>query len=221
MNNIVVVDKVSKYYACGDVHALKDVSFKVEHGTITVITGKSGCGKTTLLNILGGLDSPTSGKVMLNGTNISEMHEREMIEFRARNIGFVFQFFNLIEEFTAQENILFPLSVRRIKLDSDYYKKICSILDIDGLLLKYPTQLSGGERQRIAIARSLIMRPTVVLMDEPTGNLDEQNKEKVKSLIVDLCNNFGQSFVIVTHDLELARFGNNIITMRDGIIVNL
>ncbi len=218
MNPIIVVEHLSKHYPNGNVWALNDISFEIPSGTIATVTGKSGCGKTTLLNMLGGLDKPTSGTVLLNSYDISQMNERQLLDFRPTNIGFVFQFFNLLEELTSEENILFPAAIRKKQVDDDYYKTICDIMDIQRILPKHPTQLSGGERQRVAIARALIMQPAVVLMDEPTGNLDEENKSRVCKLISDLNIQLGQTFVIVTHDSDLASFGKTQIFMRDGKI---
>ena len=218
MNPIIVVEHLRKHYPNGNVLALNDVSFEIPSGIIVTVTGKSGCGKTTLLNMLGGLDKPTSGKVVINSCDITQMNERHLMDFRATNIGFVFQFFNLLEELTSEENILFPAAIRKRKVDDDYYKKICDLMDIQRILPKHPAQLSGGENQRVAIARALIMQPAVVLMDEPTGHLDEENKLRVSTLISELNEQLGQTFIIVTHDPELAALGSFRIVMRDGKI---
>ena len=189
-------------------------------GSVTAVMGKSGCGKTTLLNLIGGLDVPDSGRVTIDGTDISAMPENELSRFRADNIGFVFQFFNLIPELTAEENVIFPLMIRGVKPDAEYLKNISEVLELGELSSRLPSQLSGGQQQRVAIARAILHKPKLLLMDEPTGNLDEENSAKIGKLIGRLRGDLGITVFYVTHDGDMAKIADRVIGMSDGRIVS-
>ena len=182
MNELISLKNVSKSYN-GNFNVLKSINICIEANSITSIIGKSGCGKTTLLNIIGGLDLPTNGQVIVNGVNITDLPEHSLNKFRSKNIGFVFQFFNLIPELTVKENILFPAAIQKRKIEKDWIDYLIKITGLDKHLTKIPAQLSGGEQQRVAIIRALVGHPIIVLMDEPTGNLDEENTHIVCGLI--------------------------------------
>ena len=209
---------LNKEYHLGEtvVHALRDFEITIEPNTFTAIVGKSGSGKSTLLHLLGGLDRPTSGQVFLLGTEISAMKEEKRNIFRRKHIGFVFQFFNLIPELTVKENIQFPAILDRRRLDGAYYEKLIASLQLENRQAHFPNQLSGGEQQRVAIARALINQPEILLLDEPTGNLDEETTAAVLSTLKGLQQEFCKTLVMVTHDKEIAAAAGRIITMRDG-----
>ena len=201
---------------------LRDVTVSIGDGEIVAIVGPSGAGKTTLLQIIGTLDSPQSGKVLYDGTDVLKLSQREMARFRNRNIGFVFQFHQLLPEFTTLENVAIPALIGGDK-KSDAYDRARHLLDHLGLssrLEHKPAQLSGGERQRVAVARALINNPKVILADEPSGSLDTQNKQELHKLFFDLRDEFKQTFVIVTHDESLAANVDRVLHMRDGLIIN-
>lgn len=209
---------LNKEYHLGEtvVHALRDFEITIEPNTFTAIVGKSGSGKSTLLHLLGGLDRPTSGQIFLLGTEISAMKEEKRSIFRRKHIGFVFQFFNLIPELTVKENIQFPAILDRRRLDGAYYEKLIASLQLENRQAHFPNQLSGGEQQRVAIARALINQPEILLLDEPTGNLDEETTAAVLSTLKGLQQEFCKTLVMVTHDKEIAAAAGRIITMRDG-----
>lgn len=201
---------------------LRDVTVSIGDGEIVAIVGPSGAGKTTLLQIIGTLDSPQSGQVLYDGTDVLKLSQREMARFRNRNIGFVFQFHQLLPEFTTLENVAIPALIGGDK-KSDAYNRARHLLDHLGLssrLEHKPAQLSGGERQRVAVARALINNPKVILADEPSGSLDTQNKQELHKLFFDLRDEFKQTFVIVTHDESLAANVDRVLHMRDGLIIN-
>lgn len=201
---------------------LRDVTVRIGDGEIVAIVGPSGAGKTTLLQIIGTLDSPQSGQVLYDGTDVLKLSQREMARFRNRNIGFVFQFHQLLPEFTTLENVAIPSLIGGDK-KSDAYDRARHLLDHLGLssrLEHKPAQLSGGERQRVAVARALINNPKVILADEPSGSLDTQNKQELHKLFFDLRDEFKQTFVIVTHDESLAANVDRVLHMRDGLIIN-
>lgn len=201
---------------------LKGVHLEVHAGEIVSIVGPSGAGKTTLLQILGTLDNPNSGKVLVNGKDVSKLNEDQQARFRNQEIGFIFQFHQLLPEFTALENVMIPAlianqewkSVRRKAEDLLHY------LQLSDRLEHKPSELSGGEKQRVAVARALINDPKIILADEPSGSLDTKNKEELHKLLFDLRDKFGLTVIIVTHDIELARMSDRIIEMKDGIILS-
>ena len=217
MNELISLKNVSKSYN-GNFNVLKSINICIEANSITSIIGKSGCGKTTLLNIIGGLDLPTNGQVIVNGVNITDLPEHSLNKFRSKNIGFVFQFFNLIPELTVKENILFPAAIQKRRIEKDWIDYLIKITGLDKHLTKIPAQLSGGEQQRVAIIRALVGHPIIVLMDEPTGNLDEENTHIVCGLIKKMKNELNQTIMLVTHDNDVSKIADQVINMRDGKI---
>jgi lipoprotein-releasing system ATP-binding protein len=205
----------------GALQVLKGVDLAIGKSEIVAITGPSGAGKTTLLQIIGTLDSPDSGQLMLNGTDVSRLNDRELAAFRNRNIGFVFQFHQLLPEFTALENVMIPALIAGEKMTSasGQAKEILNFLNLSERLNHKPAELSGGERQRVAVARALINHPAVILADEPSGSLDTHNKEELHALFFELREKMQQTFVIVTHDEHLASLADRIIHLRDGLIL--
>lgn len=206
----------------GDFQVLKGIDLRIEKGEIIAIVGASGAGKTTLLQILGTLSRPDSGKVIMNNTDISKMNERQLARFRNQNIGFVFQFHHLLPEFTALENVCIPGLIAH-KPRHDVEKRAHELLELLNLHDRghhKPAELSGGENQRVAIARALLNSPEVVLADEPTGNLDSANTQEFFSLLLSLRERFNQTFVVVTHNTELANVSDRIFVMRDGQIID-
>lgn len=205
----------------GNLQVLKGINLRVDKGEVVAIVGPSGAGKTTLLQIIGTLDTPDGGQLLINGTDTGRLSERELSAFRNRNIGFVFQFHQLLPEFTALENVMIPALIGGTKA-SDARKRAKEILDFMKLsdrMEHKPAELSGGEKQRVAVARALINNPAVVLADEPSGSLDTKNKEELHSLFFDLRKELQQTFVIVTHDEQLAGDTDRVIHIKDGIVL--
>lgn len=216
---MIEIEGINKYY--GKLHVLRDVSLSIDKGEIVSIVGKSGAGKTTLLQIMGTLDSPDSGVVKYDGVEVLKMRSRELSHFRNRNIGFVFQFHQLLPEFTTVENVAIPAMIGGTK-QQEAMRRAMELLDFMGLSERAenkPSQLSGGERQRAAVARALINKPAVIFADEPSGSLDSQNKQELHRLFFRLRDELQQTFVIVTHDESLAGDTDRIIHMNDGQIV--
>jgi lipoprotein-releasing system ATP-binding protein len=205
----------------GTVEVLRGVDIDIEKGEIVSIVGSSGAGKSTLLHILGTLDKADIGVVSLNGAEASSLQGRKLADFRNKNIGFVFQFHHLLPEFTALENVCIPgwLAGRRRKEVEDRAKQLLEILGLKERLDNKPNQMSGGEQQRVAVARALINNPAIVLADEPTGNLDSANAKELHQLFFDLRNKFNQTFLIVTHNEELAQLSDRVLHMKDGKIM--
>lgn len=204
----------------GSLQVLKGIDLHIDRGEVVSIVGPSGAGKTTLLQIIGTLDKPDSGQIIINGTDVSSLSRKKLSEFRNQHIGFVFQFHQLLPEFTALENIMIPAFIAG-KSRSEAKKKAEELLDFMGLSDRAghkPSELSGGEKQRVAVARALINNPAVILADEPSGSLDSKNKEELHQLFFNLRDKFGQTFVIVTHDEHLARITDRTIAMRDGML---
>lgn len=204
----------------GELEVLKGVHLEVEKGEIVAIIGKSGAGKTTLLQIIGTLDRPTKGEVLIDGTNVFTLGEKELAAFRNRHIGFIFQFHQLLPEFTALENVCIPAMIAREK-EPDYKPRAEQLLRDLGLgerMNHKPNELSGGEKQRVAAARALMMQPSIILADEPTGSLDEKNKKELSELLLKLRKEYGQTILLVTHDKELASIADRIIEIKDGRI---
>ncbi len=205
----------------GSLQVLKGIDLEIAKGEIVSIVGPSGAGKTTLLQIMGTLDSPDTGTINVDGTNVSKMKEKELSAFRNKHIGFVFQFHQLLPEFTALENVMIPAFIAGVSTKEASIHAM-EILDFMGLTKRAshkPNELSGGEKQRVAVARALINQPAVILADEPSGSLDTHNKEELHQLFFDLRNRFGQTFVIVTHDETLAKITDRTIHMVDGKII--
>ena len=199
---------------------LKGVNLTVKKGEIVAIVGKSGAGKTTLLQIIGTLDRPTAGQVLIEGTDVFAMKERELAAFRNKHIGFIFQFHQLLQEFTALENVCIPAMIAREK-EAEYIpraEKLLRDLGLSERMNHKPNELSGGEKQRVAAARALMMNPDIILADEPTGSLDEKNKKELSELLLQLRKEYGQTILLVTHDKELAGIADRIIEIKDGII---
>ena len=199
---------------------LKGVNLQVEKGEIVAIVGKSGAGKTTLLQIIGTLDRPTSGKVLIDGTDVFEMKDKELAAFRNKHVGFIFQFHQLLPEFTALENVCIPAMIAREK-EAEYTARAEQLLRELGLgdrMDHKPNELSGGEKQRVAAARALMMSPTIILADEPTGSLDTQNKKELSELLLKLRKEYGQTILLVTHDKDLAKMADRVIEIVDGVI---
>lgn len=216
MNIVKTVDLTKTYNSGVEVHALSNVNFEMEKGDLVAIIGDSGSGKSTLLHLLAGVDKPTSGNIFIQDKNITKFNKDEMTIFRRRNIGVVYQFFNLIPNINVRKNILLPLLLDNKKVDEEYLKEILSILGIEGKLDRYPKQLSGGEQQRVAIARSLITRPAIVLADEPTGNLDRKNSEEITGLFRLVNKRLNSTIMIITHDEKVANACDKVYRMVDG-----
>ena len=204
----------------GQLQVLKGISLSINKGEVVSVVGPSGAGKTTLLQIIGTLDKPDSGRVVIDGTDVSTVRGKRLADFRNRHIGFVFQLHQLLPEFTAIENVMIPAFIAGTGR-SDAKRRAAELLDFMGLGDRFrhkPNELSGGERQRVAVARALVNSPSVILADEPSGSLDTKNKEELHRLFFDLREQFGQTFVIVTHDETLARLTDRTIAMRDGLL---
>ena len=206
----------------GQLEVLKGISLDIESNQVVSIVGASGAGKTTLLQIMGSLLKPSSGEVLIDGENICKMNDRTLSSFRNEKIGFVFQQHHLLPEFTALENVCIPGYIAR-RSSHEVEKQAKELLELLGLshrLSHRPQEMSGGEQQRVAVARSLINNPSVIFADEPSGNLDSHNKQELHSLFFKLRDQFAHTFVVVTHDLELAKMSDRIITLNDGMVVN-
>lgn len=216
MNIVKTVDLTKTYKGGVEVNALSNVNFELEKGDLVAIIGDSGSGKSTLLHLLAGVDTPTSGYIFIQDKNITKFNKDEMTVFRRRNIGVVYQFFNLIPNINVRKNILLPLLLDNKKTDEEYLKEILSILGIEGKLDRYPKQLSGGEQQRVAIARSLITRPAIILADEPTGNLDRKNSEEIIGLFRLVNKRLNSTIMIITHDEKVANSCDKVYRMVDG-----
>lgn len=211
-----------KYYGEGDtlVKALDGVELQVEQGEFVSIVGTSGSGKSTLLHMLGGLDRPTSGTVVVSGKDISRLKDEELTIFRRRKIGFVFQSYNLVPVLNVYENIVLPIELDGNKIDENYVEDIIEVLGLESKKYNLPSQLSGGQQQRVAIARALAAKPAIILADEPTGNLDSVTSQDVLSLLKVTSERFGQTIVMITHNEEIAQMADRVIHIEDGKIVS-
>jgi len=218
--NLLEVKSISKTYGRKEaaVHALKNASFSVLKGEFVAIVGESGSGKSTLLNMIGALDTPTSGKVFIDGKDIFTMKERNLTIFRRRNIGFIFQSFNLISELTVEQNIIFPVLLDYQKPNKIYLEELLTVLNLKGRRHHLPSQLSGGQQQRVAIGRALITRPSLILADEPTGNLDTQNSSEVIALLKETAKKYQQTIIMITHNRSIAQTANRILQVSDGVL---
>jgi len=216
---MIFVKNINKSY--GDLKVLKNTEVHIKKGEIVSIVGPSGAGKTTLLQIIGTLNRPDSGSVIINGTDTSLLKDKKMSAFRNQNIGFVFQFHHLLPEFTALENVCMPAFIAKSnKAETEARaKELLSFLNVSHRMKHKPGEMSGGEQQRVAVARALINNPAVILADEPSGNLDMQNKEDLHELFLNLRDKFNHTFVIVTHDDLLAKTSDRVISMKDGEII--
>ena len=220
--NLLEVKNISKTYGNGEtaVKALKNVSFCVEKGEFLAIVGESGSGKSTLLNMIGALDAPTAGKVIIDGKDIMAMKDDAATIFRRRNIGFIFQAFNLIPELTVEQNIVFPLLLDYQKPDQKYLDELLKVLNLENRRKHLPSQLSGGQQQRVAIGRALVTRPSIILADEPTGNLDSKNSSEVIALLKDAARRYEQTIIMITHNRVIAQSADRILQVKDGVVTD-
>lgn len=218
--DIIKAVNLKKYYRAGayEVRALDGVSLSVEEGEFIAVVGTSGCGKTTLMNMLGGLDAPDFGGVWIRNTSLKDLETEERTIFRRRNIGFVFQQYNLIPSLSVCENILLPLRLDGKEIDSDFFHEVVTTLGLDNKLDCFPGTLSGGQQQRVSVARALLMKPAVLLADEPTGSLDSATSREVMKLLKSCASRWNQTVLVVTHQEEVARMADRIIRMADGKI---
>ncbi len=220
--DLLEVRNISKTYGRGEtaVHALKHASFTVPKGEFVAVVGESGSGKSTLLNLIGALDTPTSGQVFIDGQDIFAMKESSLTVFRRRNIGFVFQSFNLIPELSVEQNILFPVLLDYQKPDRRYLEELLTVLGLKERRRHLPGQLSGGQQQRVAIGRALITRPSLILADEPTGNLDTRNTSEVIALLKEASRLYEQTIVMITHSRSIAQAADRILQVSDGVVTD-
>lgn len=218
---ILITENLKKYYGQGDtvIRALDGIDFTVEKGEFVSIVGTSGSGKSTLLHMLGGLDQPTSGTVIVDGKDLSKLKEEELTIFRRRKIGFVFQSYNLVPVLNVYENIILPIELDGNKPDKAYINQIIHTLGLEEKLTNLPSQLSGGQQQRVAIARAIAAKPAIILADEPTGNLDSRTSQDVLGLLKITSNQFGQTIVMITHNEEIAQLADRIVRIEDGLLV--
>lgn len=217
---MIKVESLQKSY--GTLKVLKGINLEVADSSVVTIVGASGAGKSTLLHLIGTLDRPDEGRVLMDGTDLYKLSDKELAEFRNRNIGFVFQFHHLLPEFTAVENVALPAMIAGAT-KQEAMKRAGTLLDylkLSERATHKPSQLSGGEQQRVAVARALVNNPKLILADEPSGNLDTENARKLHQLFFDLRDRFGQTFIVVTHNTELAQMADRTVTMQDGVIID-
>lgn len=221
--NLLEVKGLSKTYGSGEaaVKALKDVSFNVPKGEFVAVVGESGSGKSTLLNMIGALDTPTNGKVFIDSKDIFAMKDGKRTIFRRRNIGFIFQAFNLIPELTVEQNIIFPVLLDYQKPDKRYLDELLTALNLKDRRNHLPSELSGGQQQRVAIGRALITRPALILADEPTGNLDTQNSSEVIALLKEASRKYEQTIILITHNRSIAASADRVLNVSDGVLTDL
>ena len=218
---ILKVEKLSKIYGKGDakVVALNNISFEVEEGEFIAITGPSGSGKSTLLHIIAGLERPTRGKVLLYDKNIYEMTKKELTILRRQKIGIIYQFYNLFPTLNVEENILLPIELDKKKIDSVKLDNIIRFLNLDNRRKHLPNELSGGQQQKVAIGRALMIEPTIILADEPTGNLDSKSSVEIINLLKNTNKEYKQTIIIITHNLEIAKLADRILHIEDGKLI--
>jgi len=221
--NLLEVNELCKTYGSGEtaVQALKNASFSIPKGQFTAVVGESGSGKSTLLNMIGALDTPTSGSVTIDGKEIFRINDEQLTIFRRRNIGFIFQAYNLIPELNVEQNIIFPLLLDYKKPDMAYVEEILTVLSLKDRRKHLPRQLSGGQQQRVAIGRALITRPMLILADEPTGNLDTQNSGEVISLLKTASKRYSQTIIMITHNRGIASTAERVLQVSDGVLTDL
>jgi len=221
--NLLEVNALCKTYGSGEtaVQALKNASFSIPKGQFTAVVGESGSGKSTLLNMIGALDTPTSGSVTIDGKEIFRINDEQLTIFRRRNIGFIFQAYNLIPELNVEQNIIFPLLLDYKKPDMAYVEEILAVLSLKDRRKHLPRQLSGGQQQRVAIGRALITRPMLILADEPTGNLDTQNSGEVISLLKTASKRYSQTIIMITHNRGIASTAERVLQVSDGVLTDL
>ena len=219
---IIETKNLTREYKQGSetVFGVKDINLSIERGEFASIIGQSGSGKSTLLNLLGGIDFPTSGDIVINGLSTTTLNDKKLTKFRSQHIGFIFQQYNLIPELTVLENIRLPLDLSKRTYDEQYEEELIKLLGLDNRLNFRPYQLSGGQQQRVAIARALIIKPDIILADEPTGNLDKKSGDRFVEFMEKTNKRFGQTYIVVTHNPELAERTNRIITLEDGRIIH-
>lgn len=217
---MIQIKDLNKTYGEGTntVHALRNCNVEFEYGKFTAIIGTSGSGKSTLLHLMGGLDTKAEGEIFYDDEDILRYSDAQLAKFRRKNIGFVFQFFNLVPELTAKENIFLPMMIDKVKVDEEYFDKLTEKLGISERLTHYPSQLSGGQQQRVAIARALAAKPSIILADEPTGNLDSKTSTDVIALLKLTGKEFAQMIVMITHNEEIATMADQMIRIEDGRI---
>ena len=220
---LLEVYHLSKTYGSGDaaVHALKNASFTLQKGEFAAIVGESGSGKSTLLNLIGGLDTPTSGSIIIDGKDIFSLNDRELTVFRRRNIGFIFQSFQLIPELNVEQNIMFPVLLDSRKPDAKYLEELLHVLGLEKRRTHLPSQLSRGQQQRVAIGRALFSRPALILADEPTGNLDSENSREVIRLLKETSQKYSQTILIITHNRAIAQSAERVLQVSDGVLTDL
>ena len=221
--DLLEVKDICKTYGNGEtaVQALKHVSFSVPKGEFVAVVGESGSGNSTLLNTLGALDTPTSGKVYIDGKDIFAMKEKQLTVFRRRNIGFIFQAFNLIPELTVEQNMMFPVLLDYQKPNKKYLEELLTVLNLKERRNHLPNQLSGGQQQRVAIGRALLTRPSLILADEPTGNLDSKNSSEVIALLHEASKKYAQTIIMITHSQSIAQTADRVLKVSDGVLTDL
>ena len=219
---LIEVKNLNKIYGSGEaeVKALKNINLNIEQGEFVAIVGQSGSGKSTLLDLIGGVDISSSGEVIIDGKNIYKLKEKELSILRRRKLGFIFQFFNLIPVLTAQENIEMPVLLDNEKIDKKYMNELLRILGLEERKNNYPSQLSGGQQQRVSIGRALANKPSIILADEPTGNLDSKNSKEVLELLKYCAKKYNQTLILITHDINIAKSADRVITIEDGEITS-
>ena len=219
---LIEVKNLNKIYGSGEaeVKALKNINLNIEQGEFVAIVGQSGSGKSTLLHLIGGGDISSSGEVIIDGKNIYKLKEKELSILRRRKLGFIFQFFNLIPVLTAQEHIEMPVLLDNEKIDKKYMNELLRILGLEERKNNYPSQLSGGQQQRVSIGRALANKPSIILADEPTGNLDSKNSKEVLELLKYCAKKYNQTLILITHDINIAKSADRVITIEDGEITS-
>ncbi|KMK78142.1 ABC transporter ATP-binding protein [Alkalihalobacillus pseudalcaliphilus] len=218
--DILKIENLSKEYGKGEtaVKALNDVSFNVKKGEFVAIIGPSGSGKSTLLHLLGGVDRPSSGKVWVGGTDMYELNETKLAIFRRRQIGLIYQFYNLLPVLSVEENMTLPILLDQHKVDQKHFNEMVQILGLEKRLNHLPNQLSGGQQQRVSIGRALISRPAIMLADEPTGNLDSKNSKEIIDLLKMFNKTYQQTLIVITHDDRIALQADRVISIEDGVV---